>query len=67
MTLATGPREVYVRTYEKGTGNKHDNAVLAGGLGVEGGNLVLDLLERERLHSITKSVLKRLIASLDKT
>jgi hypothetical protein len=63
MVLASGPRKVEIWTYEEGTGNEHDNAVLAGWLGIEGGNLVLDLLEGKSLHSIIESVLKRLVAS----
>lgn len=37
--------------YQEGAGNKHNDAVSAGGLGVEGGNLVLNLLEGQALES----------------
>jgi hypothetical protein len=37
------------RTYNKTTGNQDSNASLAGGLGVQGGNLVAHLLEGKAL------------------
>lgn len=38
-------------TYQEGTGNQHNNAISAGGLGIEGSNLVLNLLEGQSLES----------------
>lgn len=49
-TLARKVKKAYTLTYEKGTGHKDNNTTLAGGLSVEGSDLVLDLLEGKRLY-----------------
>ena len=41
----------YLQTYEKGTGHEDDDTTLAGGLSVEGSDLVLDLLEGKTLYA----------------